>query len=280
MSNKIYPCLWFDGQAKAAAEFWAGIFPHSKVVHDSGMVVMFELMGQKIMGLNGGPMFQLNAGISFMVHLDSKEMIDKIWEQLSEGGTVMMAIDKYPWAERYGWIKDKFGMTWQLMLADMVDLAPSMLFANQQYGRGLEAMELYQSIFANSGTDVKELYGPGAPQTEGKLMFGRFHIQDYSIVAMDGPGDHQFQFNEAFSYVVQCEDQAEIDHYWNSLTANGGAESMCGWLKDPFGVSWQIIPASLSKLMSNPATAGNVMQALLKMKKLDIETLENAALPQ
>ncbi|MCX6207173.1 MAG: VOC family protein [Bacteroidetes bacterium] len=136
-------------------------------------------------------------------------------------------------------------------LADnMVDLAPSMLFANTQYGRGLEAMELYQSIFANSGTDVKELYGPG---------------------------DHQFQFNEAFSYVVQCEDQAEIDHYWNSLIANGGNESMCGWLKDPYGVSWQIIPASLSKLMSNPATSQNVMQALFKMKKLDLATLENAA---
>jgi predicted 3-demethylubiquinone-9 3-methyltransferase (glyoxalase superfamily) len=189
----------------------------------------------------------------------------------------MMGLDKYPWAERYGWIKDKFGMTWQLMLADMVDLAPAMLFANKQYGRGLEAMELYQSIFANSGTEVKELYGPGAPQTEGKLMFGRFHIQNYSIVAMDGPGDHQFQFNEAFSYVVQCEDQAEIDHYWNSLIANGGNESMCGWLKDPFGVSWQIIPASLSKLMSNPATGKNVMQALLKMKKLDLAILELAA---
>jgi predicted 3-demethylubiquinone-9 3-methyltransferase (glyoxalase superfamily) len=97
---------------------------------------------------------------------------------------------------------------------------------------------------------------------------------------MDGPGDHQFQFNEAFSYVVQCDSQEEIDHYWNSLIANGGKESMCGWLVDPFGVSWQIIPASLSKLMSNPATGNNVMQALLKMKKLDLATLEKAAQPE
>jgi predicted 3-demethylubiquinone-9 3-methyltransferase (glyoxalase superfamily) len=277
MSNKIYPCLWFDGQARAAADFYSNIFPKSRVLHDSGMVVMFEVMGEKIMGLNGGPIFQLNASISFMVHLDSREAIDKAWEQLSEDGTTLMQIDKYPWAERYGWIKDKFGMTWQLMLADMVDLAPSMLFANTQYGRGNEAMELYLSIFKNSGIDIKELYGPGAAQTEGKLMFGRFHIQDYSIVAMDGPGDHQFQFNEAFSYVVQCESQEEIDHYWNSLIANGGKESMCGWLVDPFGVSWQIIPATLSKLMSSPETGKNVMQALLKMKKLDIATLEKAA---
>jgi predicted 3-demethylubiquinone-9 3-methyltransferase (glyoxalase superfamily) len=277
MSNKIYPCLWFDGQAKAAAEFYSNIFANSKLLSDSGMVVMFEVMGKKIMGLNGGPMFQLNPSISFMVHLDSVEAINKAWEQLSEGGTALMAIDKYPWAERYGWIKDKFGMTWQLMLADMIDLAPSMLFANQQYGRGLEAMELYQTIFPQSATDVKELYGPGAAQAEGKLMFGRFRIQDYSIVAMDGPGDHQFQFNEAFSYVVQCDTQEEIDHYWNSLIANGGKESRCGWLADPFGVSWQIIPSSLSKLMSNPVTAGKVMQEILKMNKLDLATLEKAA---
>lgn len=277
MSDKIYPCLWFDGQAKNAAEFYSNIFPQSRILSDSGMVVMFEVMGKKIMGLNGGPHFKLNASISFMVHLDSVEAINKAWEQLSEGGMVMMGIDKYPWAERYGWIKDKFGMTWQLMLADIVDLSPSMLFANAQYGRGIEAMEFYQGIFPASGIDFKELYGANMPQAEGKLMFGRFHIQDYSIVAMDGPGDHQFQFNEAFSYVVQCEDQAELDHYWNSLIANGGKESRCGWLVDPFGVSWQIIPAALPKLMSNPATAGNVMQALMKMNKLDIATLENAS---
>ncbi len=277
MSNKIYPCLWFDGQAKDAADFYTSIFPNSKLLSNSGMVVMFEVLGKKIMCLNGGPEFKLNASISFMVHLDSKEAIDSAWEKLSEGGTALMAIDKYPWAERYGWIKDKFGMTWQLMLADMVDLSPSMLFANTQYGRGIEAMELYQSIFPQSATDVKELYGAGAPQSEGMLMFGRFRIMDYSIVAMDGPGDHQFQFNEALSYVVQCDTQDEIDHYWNSLIANGGKESRCGWLIDPFGVSWQIIPAALPKLMSNPATAGNVMQAILKMNKLDIATLENAA---
>ncbi|MEI7627045.1 MAG: VOC family protein [Bacteroidota bacterium] len=277
MSNKIYPCLWFDGQAKAAAEFYSNIFPNSKLLSDSGMVVMFEVLGKKIMGLNGGPQFKLNASISFMVHLDSREAIDNAWEKLSEGGTALMQIDKYPWAERYGWIKDKFGMTWQLMLADMVDLSPAMLFANTQYGRGNEAMNLYQSIFQNSGIDIKELYGPGAAQTEGKLMFGRFRILDYSIVAMDGPGDHQFGFNEAFSYVVQCDTQDEIDHYWNSLIANGGKESRCGWLHDSFGVSWQIIPSSLSKLMSNPATASNVMQAVLKMNKLDIATLEKAA---
>jgi predicted 3-demethylubiquinone-9 3-methyltransferase (glyoxalase superfamily) len=277
MSNKIYPCLWFDGQAKAAAEFYSNIFPNSKLLSDSGMVVMFEVLGKRIMGLNGGPQFKLNSSISFMVHLDSREAIDKAWEQLSEEGTALMAIDKYPWAERYGWIKDKFGMTWQLMLADMSELAPSMLFANTQYGRGNEAMDLYRSIFPNSGIDIKELYGPGAAQAEGKLMFGRFHIQDYSIVAMDGPGDHQFQFNEALSYVVQCDDQEEINHYWSSLIANGGKESRCGWLEDRFGVSWQIIPSILSKLMSNPATAGNVMQAILKMNKLDIATLKKAA---
>ncbi|HEX4956662.1 MAG TPA: VOC family protein, partial [Lacibacter sp.] len=96
------------------------------------------------------------------------------------------------------------------------------------------------------------------------------------FMVMDGYGEHSFSFNEAVSFVVECETQNEIDFYWNTLTADGGAESMCGWLKDKFGVSWQIIPKKLSQLMTDAERSGRVMQALLKMKKPDIATLEAA----
>lgn len=141
MKHEIYPCLWFDGQAKEAAELYCSIFPNSKITGDSPMVVNFELNGKKFMGLNGGPMFK---------------------------------------------------------------------------------------------------------------------------------------FNEAVSFVITCEDQKEIDHYWNNLTANGGKESQCGWLVDKFGVSWQVIPAVLGKLMSDPEKGPRVVQAFMKMKKFDIEALMNA----
>jgi predicted 3-demethylubiquinone-9 3-methyltransferase (glyoxalase superfamily) len=276
MSEKIYPCLWFDGQAKAAAQFYCAIFPESKILQEGPMVVNWEINGQRFMGLNGGPMFQLNASISVFANFDNQASLDAAWEKLIEGGSALMPIDKYPWSERYGWLKDKFGLTWQLMLSDNNLLLPSMLFSNTQFGNAQPAMQLYASIFPSSGIDITELYGPENPDQAGKLMFGQMHVMDKPLIIMDGPGDHYFQFNEAFSFVVQCENQSEIDTYWNSLIANGGQESQCGWLKDQFGVSWQIIPTALSKLMSQ-GKGQKVMEALLKMRKLIIADLEAAA---
>jgi predicted 3-demethylubiquinone-9 3-methyltransferase (glyoxalase superfamily) len=141
MTKQMYPCLWFDGQARAAADFYCTIFPNSKIITDSGMVVNFELNGQFFMGLNGGD---------------------------------------------------------------------------------------------------------------------------------------NFQFNEAISFVIPCKDQAEIDHYWYKLIADGGAESQCGWCKDKFGLSWQVVPSILGELMSNPKNGQRVVQAFMKMRKFDIEVLQNA----
>jgi predicted 3-demethylubiquinone-9 3-methyltransferase (glyoxalase superfamily) len=141
MTQPLYPCLWFDGRAREAADFYCSIFPNSKIIHDSGMVVNFELNGQFFMGLNGGP---------------------------------------------------------------------------------------------------------------------------------------SFQFNEAVSFVIPCKDQEEIDRYWNRLIADGGKEGMCGWCKDKFGLSWQVVPTILGELMSNPESGQRVAQAFMKMKKFDIEALKNA----
>lgn len=140
MAEPIYPCLWFDGKAKEAAEFYCTVFKDSKIISENHLVVIFELNGKKFMGLNGGPMFK---------------------------------------------------------------------------------------------------------------------------------------FTEAVSFVIECEDQKEIDTYWEKLTA-GGEESMCGWLKDRYGLSWQVVPKILGTLMNDPERAPRVMQAFLKMKKFDIETLLKA----
>lgn len=141
MTKQLYPCLWFDGQARAAAEFYCTIFPKSKITNDSGMVVNFELNGQPFMGLNGGD---------------------------------------------------------------------------------------------------------------------------------------RFRFNEAVSFVIPCKDQEEIDHYWYKLIADGGEESMCGWCKDKFGLSWQVVPTVLGELMPHPEKGQRVVQAFMKMRKFDIEALKNA----
>ena len=141
MTSAIYPCLWFDGNAKEAANFYCSIFKNSKIIDDTPMVVHFEINGSKIMGLNGGP---------------------------------------------------------------------------------------------------------------------------------------AFKFNESFSFVVNCDDQAQIDDYWEKLTADGGKEGRCGWLKDKFGFSWQIIPANLGQIMSDPEKRQNRMQAMMKMGKFNIQELLSA----
>jgi predicted 3-demethylubiquinone-9 3-methyltransferase (glyoxalase superfamily) len=140
MQNEIYPCLWFDGQAKAAAEFYCSVFKNSRILTESPLVVTFEVNGNKFMGLNGG---------------------------------------------------------------------------------------------------------------------------------------NQFKFNDAISFVVNCDTQDEIDYYWEKLT-EGGQESMCGWLKDKFGVSWQIVPTIIVELMSDPQRAERITKAFMNMRKLDMEILKNA----
>ena len=280
MANQIYPCLWFDGQGKAAATFYCRIFNHSKITTDTPMVVNFEIEGVKIMGLNGGPMFKINPSISLFVTCESEAEIDSIYAKLQEGGKIMMALNKYPWAEKYAFLSDKFGVVWQLVLPNspsgMPKIFPSLLFVGEQFGNAKAAMDCYIGIFQNSQVEPLNLYQAGEEAPEGYIKFGQFSLNGALFSAMDGPGTHQFQFTEGVSLVVECATQTEIDHYWYKLIEDGGKESRCGWLKDKFGVSWQIIPANIGQLITDPNKSGRAMQALMQMNKIDITTLENA----
>lgn len=279
MKNNIFPCLWFDGQAKAAADFYCSIFDNSKITVESPMVVKFEIEGKTIMGLNGGPMFKINPSISLFVTCKSNGEVENIWNKLIEGGSAMMPLGSYPWSEKYGWVVDKFGMTWQLMVGELPvgtqKITPSFLFAGGQYGKAQQAINHYTSIFPNSQIHNLQIYQEGEAQPAGNLKFGHFSLQQQLFAAMDGFGDHESKFNEGVSLYVECETQNEIDNYWDKLT-EGGQESRCGWLIDKFGVSWQIIPGIIGSLMRDPEKAPRVMQEVMKMKKINIETLMNA----
>ncbi|MEA5403662.1 VOC family protein [Arcicella sp. DC2W] len=277
-TNAITSCLWFDGQAKEAATFYSTVFKSSKITSENPMVVTFELNGTKFMGLNGGSMFKINPSISFFVTCGTLEEVNEIWDKLIEGGKFLMPIDTYPWSKRYGWLEDKFGVTWQISIANdggtEQKIRPSMLFTSNQFGKAEEAIRHYTSIFGDSTTDLLILYPDGGDHA-GKVMYSEFQLSQQALIAMDGPGVHEYTFNEGVSLMISCETQAEIDHYWEKLT-EGGAESMCGWLKDKFGVSWQVVPSIIGKLMSDSEKGGRAMQAIMKMRKLDIETLTNA----
>ncbi len=277
MAHPIYPCLWFDSQAKEAATFYCSLFDGAKITAENPMVVMVEIDGKKLMHLNGGPIFKITPAISLFVHCETDREIEALWGKLSAEGEAIMPLGSYPWSGKYGWVKDRFGLTWQLMLSEAPShgekIHPVFLFSDQQYGKAREALDHYGAIFPNSKLYEQQLYGPGEVQPEGNLKFAHFNLNGAFFAAMDGPGD--FAFNEGLSLVVNCDTQAEIDHYWDALT-QGGAESQCGWLKDKYGISWQIVPSVLEQLMSDPERAGRVAQAFMKMKKMDIATLENA----
>ncbi len=274
MIHPIYPCLWFDRQAKEATEFYCSVFKHSKIISENPIVVNFEINNQKIMCLNGGPIYKINPSISFFVICEDDDEIETLWEKLSGNGKIMMPLNTYEWSEKYGFVQDKYGVSWQIIKGNYArynqKIIPSLLFVGNQYGKAESAVKNYLSVFKDS--EIKELtrYDEG-----GKLKFSLFKLNNTVFSAMDGFGDHEFAFNEGFSFVVECDTQSEIDSYWNQLIANGGQESQCGWLKDSFGVSWQIIPSILKDLMNDPQKSSRVMQAFLQMKKFDIATLLN-----
>lgn len=277
--KNINPCIWFDGNAKEAATFYSGIFKETKINFESPMVVMFEVNGKSIMGLNGGPMFKVNPSISFFVLCETLEETKNVWDKLMAGGKAMIPMDKQIWSEMYGWVQDKFGVTWQIAINDKEKgkqtMTPSLLFVNEKFGKAEEALNFYTKVFENSGTDLLIHY-PSGDSNSGKVMYSEFNLGGYKMIAMDGPGNHSYTFNEGVSFVVHCDSQKEIDYFWDTFTKDGGKESMCGWLKDKYGISWQIVPSMMGELMADPIKGGRVMKEVLKMKKLDLEVLMNA----
>ncbi len=277
MNNNIHPCIWYDGNAKAAAEFYCTVFPGAKITVDSPMVVNFELYGQKFMGLNGGPMFKTNPSISFLIICEADDEIEMLWKALSEDGMVMMPLDKYDWSERYGFVQDKFGLAWQIMKGKYSDvnqkITPTLLFVGDNYGKAEAAVKYYTDVVKPSSVDGILLYAENEGPAAGSVKHSQFILDGKVFMAMDGYGEHKFAFNEGISFVVECKDQEEIDYYWNTLTSGGGQESMCGWVKDKFGVSWQIIPKNIGAIMLDPVNGQKAMQALMQMKKIEIAKL-------
>ena len=137
------------------------------------------------------------------------------------------------------------------------------------------AMNFYTSVFKDSKVDHVSRYGPNMPMPEGTVLTATFTLAGHKFVALNGPDK---KFTEAISFSIDCADQEEVDYYWDRLTADGGEESQCGWLKDKFGMSWQVVPRALPQLLGGPdrGKAGRAMQAMMKMKKIIVKDLEEA----
>jgi predicted 3-demethylubiquinone-9 3-methyltransferase (glyoxalase superfamily) len=278
-SNKIYPCLWFDDQAGEAAEFYCSVFDKGRITAQTSLATTFELDGHKFMGINGGPMFQKNPSVSFFLSCQTKEKVSKLWNQLTEGGMILMPLDTYAWSEHYGWVQDRYGVNWQLMYGETAGIkytfTPCLMFVQEQSGKARDAIELYTSVFGNSKVIALNEYTEADHDTTGFIKHGSFTLFGKPFVAMDSSGGHQFRFNEGISLVVECATQQEIDFYWDSLKG-AQEEGECGWIKDRFGLWWQIIPDQFVRWATDAEKGPRVMEKAMSMKKLDLHALENA----
>jgi predicted 3-demethylubiquinone-9 3-methyltransferase (glyoxalase superfamily) len=291
--QKIVPHLWYDKEAKEAALFYISLFDQSKLINATVIgntpsgdteVVNFELAGQPFSAISAGPYFRFNPSISLMVACTTVEEVNTKWKALSEGGTELMPLGEYPFSKRYGWIQDRYGLSWQLMLVEEAEgiqkITPNLLFSNVACGKAEEAVKYYTEVFEDSEIRMISKYGEGeAMSSKAKVNYVAFKLSGIDFSAMDNAFDVDYHFNEAFSLMVNCKDQKEIDYFWDKLSAVPEAEQ-CGWVKDQFGVSWQIVPSKLDDILLHGSKdeVQRVTEAFLKMKKFDLEDLERARL--
>ena len=293
----LAPCLWLDAEAETAAAFYLDTFGSGRIIartlfpssldnpvgkpKGSVMSVEFEVCDLRLTTVNGGDRFTINPSISLMVHVASPDEATRLFTALSSGGETLMPLDAYPWSPRYGWAADRFGVSWQVMTVAeggaTPTIAPALMFCNDQFGDALPAMEHWCSIFPDARIVDIERFGPGEPAPDA-VKQGSFMLAGRRFVAMDSPGKHAFGFNEAVSLQVLCAGQEDVDRYWRELCRDG-APSQSGWLKDRFGVSWQVVPEQWLAWLgtdSDEAARERVFKAMTPMTKIDVAALERA----
>ena len=297
--QRIVPNIWCNGNAEEAGAFYAEVLPGTTTEVEArypeegllefqldmagkALTVGVDIGGTRLRLINAGDEFRPNPSISFFLNFDpldyagdpeaARDALDRVWSSLADGGKVLMPRGEYPFSAQYGWVEDRYGVSWQLMLTRPEGdprpfVIPSLMFCGAVQNRAEEAAICYVRLFepdAELGNLVP--YGrQTGPASAEALMFGEFRIGDQWFAVMDSGVEQDQPFTCGVSLEVACADQEEIDRLWSALSWVPEAEQ-CGWLQDPFGVSWQIVPANMEELMARPGAYGRMMQ----MKKLVI----------
>ena len=282
MDQVITPAIWCDGTADEAAQFYTDVFRDASIAEQvPGLAATVSIHGFKLSLINGGNQYAPNPSISCILNFDpllfggeeqARAYLDELYERLSTGG-VLMELGEYPFSPRYAWVRDRFGMTWQLMLTDPDGdprpfVIPSFMFGGTNHANAEEATDAWIALFDNSRRGVLYRYEEGGPLDAGTVMFTDFTLRGTWIAATDSGTFHDFTFTPGVSIIVSCRDQEEIDRYWAGLSAVPEAER-CGWCVDRWGVSWQVVPHNIAELMADAATRDNI----LHMGKIDLAKL-------
>ncbi|WP_299778632.1 VOC family protein [uncultured Formosa sp.] len=278
MQSEIVPYLWFNQNAKAAATYYSTVFNNSEILSEQNNLVHFKIDGKRFIGCNGGPKHTINSAVSFFVYCGSNTEIERLYTVLSTGGSVIMPLGTYPWCKKYAWVKDQFGVSWQLDI-DAINatqnIVPSLLFTENNFTKLKEASAFYRSLFPKSISLMESPYGNTTPNVpEDTLAFTQFKLNTNIFNIISSNLEYNFSLNKGISFVIYCDTQAEIDHLWNAFTTHGGKAQQSGWITDHYGVSWQIIPTVLNQLLADSKRAPKITEALLKMTNIDITTLQ------
>ena len=292
--QRIIPNLWFNHTAAEAAAFYASVLPNTRETNRTQypteglpdfqqelagdvLTAEFEVDGYRFIGINAGSEFQPNPSVSFMLNFDpsrddtAREQLDATWDGLSEGGQVLMELGSYDFSRRYGWVQDRYGVSWQLILTDPAGeprpfVLPCLLFGGPAQNRATEAIEHYTAVFPDARAGQVVRYPePTGPAMAGGVMFGEMELLGQWFAIMDSGVDQDFTFTPGVSLMVEVADQTELDRYWAELSTVPEAEQ-CGWCIDRFGLSWQVVPADLDMLTQQP----DAFSKLMGMKKIEI----------
>ncbi len=290
--QKITPFLWFEKNMKEIVDFYSSVFPGTQLKGGgelentpSGAVQMatITIFDTDFSLMTAGPYLPFNPTVSFIISCASPEEVSELWHKIAVGGKTLMELGTYPFTEKYGWTQDRYGVSWQIMystgLKSAQKITPTLMFVGAVCGRAEEAVNFYTSVFHHSKIEHVLKYDGTEPMNDekAKVKHAQISIENFDIALMDAGGERPFSFEQAISFVVSCETQAEIDYYWDKLK-EGGKEIQCGWLNDKFGFPWQIVPTAMERMMSTGSKEqiARVTQAFMKMKKFDIATLEVA----
>lgn len=303
--QRITPHIWCHGNAEEVGAFYASVFPNTRWKFESRypetglldfqepfagrpLTVSVDIGGYRLMLINAGDEFTPGPSLSFMLNFDpfmfggdetaARASLGNIWRELAEGGKELMPLGEYPFSKRYGWVQDRFGVNWQLMLTDPAGdprpfVIPALMFDGKAQGSAAHAADTYVALFAGTpgGAEVGHRMPYGEPTGKASaeaLAFGEFRIGDQWFMASDNGSGVDFGFDPGVSLEVTCDDQAEIDRLWEALSSEPHAEQ-CGWAQDRFGVSWQIVPADMERLLQRNGAYGKLM----RMKKIVIDEL-------
>lgn len=301
--QRIIPNIWCDRNAEEAGAFYASVFENASSAVESRypedglpdfqrefagqvLTVALTISGTRFTLINAGSEFRPNPSISFMLNFDplafdnSEELargsLDRIWGRLSDAGSALMPLGEYPFSRHYGWVQDRYGVNWQLMLTSPEGeprpfVIPALMFDGPAQDRAAEASDFYASLFADSpgGAEIGHRFPyaePTGKAATGALAFGEFRVGDQWFMVADNGSGTDFGFSCGVSLEVSCVDQGEIDRLWAALSSVPEAEA-CGWCADRYGVSWQVVPENIGELMERPGA----YQRLLGMKKLVID---------